>query len=109
MAKPSKKEARNEGILFYFFDRGEPFLVKDFKRTIHRTSQNGILHINKHQWNNDRRRRSHRVAKKYPPMRINMTLYGASDETYERLCNNPKGFTQVTKALSLLKRKQHTS
>ena len=41
--------------------------------------------------------------KKYPPMRINMTLYGASDETYERLCNNPKGFTQVTKALSLLK------
>ena len=41
--------------------------------------------------------------KQTPPIRINMTLYGASDETYGRLCGNPKGFTQVTKAIRLLK------
>ena len=37
------------------------------------------------------------------PRRINITLYGASDETYGRLCRNPQGFTQVTKAIRLLK------
>ena len=58
------KEARNEGMLFTF-DRGRTIFSKRLQRTIHRTSQNGILHINKHQWNNDRRR-SHRVAKKIP-------------------------------------------
>lgn len=36
-------------------------------------------------------------------MRMNITLYGASDETYSKLCRNPKGFTQVTRAISLLK------
>ena len=40
--------------------------------------------------------------KKVPPVRINITLYGASDETYGRLCCNPHGFTQVTKAIRLL-------
>ena len=38
-----------------------------------------------------------------PPTRINITLYGASNKTYERLCGNPQGFTQVTKAIHLLK------
>ena len=41
--------------------------------------------------------------KKCPPVRINMTLYGSSDETYERLCRNPKGFTQAVRAIHLLK------
>ena len=41
--------------------------------------------------------------KETPPVRINITLYGASDETYGRLCRNPRGFTQVTKAIRLLK------
>ena len=41
--------------------------------------------------------------KETPPVRINITLYGASDETYARLCGNPQGFTQVTRAIRLLK------
>lgn len=41
--------------------------------------------------------------KKCPPAKINITIYGASDETYERLCMNPKGYTQVTHAIRLLK------
>ena len=32
-----------------------------------------------------------------------MTLYGASNETYKELCNNPKGFDQATKGIKLLK------
>ena len=41
--------------------------------------------------------------KNCPPVRINISLYGASNETYARLCGNPKGFTQVTNAIALLK------
>ena len=94
------KEARNEGMLFLLLTGGEPFLVKNFKELYIELHKMGFcISINTNgtmideeviEW-----------LKKYPPMRINMTLYGASDETYERLCNNPKGFTQVTKALSL--------
>ncbi|MFR1810065.1 MAG: radical SAM protein [Terrisporobacter sp.] len=96
------KEARDEGMLFLLLTGGEPFLVKNFKELYIELHKMGFcISINSNgtmideeviEW-----------LKKYPPMRINMTLYGASDETYERLCNNPKGFTQVTKALSLLK------
>ncbi len=34
---------------------------------------------------------------------LNITLYGKDDDTYEKLCRNPKGFTQVMKAAGLLK------
>lgn len=96
------KKARERGMLFLLLTGGEPFLVKDFKELYIELHKMGFcISINSNgtmidedviEW-----------LKHYPPMRINMTLYGASDETYERLCNNPKGFTQVTKALSLLK------
>ena len=96
------QKAKDKGMLFLLLTGGEPFLVKDFKELYIELHKMGFcISINSNgtmideeviEW-----------LKHYPPMRINMTLYGASDETYSRLCNNPKGFTQVTKALSLLK------
>ncbi|MCD7820088.1 MAG: radical SAM protein, partial [Lachnospiraceae bacterium] len=38
--------------------------------------------------------------------RFNVSLYGASNETYERLCHNPKGFTQVMNTLRLMKERE---
>ena len=96
------QKAKEKGLLYLLLTGGEPFLVKDFKELYIELHKMGFcISINSNgtmidedviEW-----------LKHYPPMRINMTLYGASDETYGRLCNNPKGFTQVTKALSLLK------
>lgn len=96
------KEAREEGLLFLLLTGGEPFLVEDFKELYIELHKMGFcISINSNgtmideeviEW-----------LKQYPPMRINMTLYGASNETYDRLCRNPEGFTQVTKAISLLK------
>ena len=96
------QKAKEKGMLFLLLTGGEPFLVKDFKELYIELHKMGFcISINSNgtmidedviEW-----------LKHYPPMRINMTLYGASNETYGRLCNNPKGFTQVTKALSLLK------
>ena len=96
------QKAKEKGMLFLLLTGGEPFLVKDFKELYIELHKMGFcISINSNgtmidedviEW-----------LKHYPPMRINMTLYGASDETYGRLCNNTKGFTQVTKAISLLK------
>jgi MoaA/NifB/PqqE/SkfB family radical SAM enzyme len=36
-------------------------------------------------------------------VRINISLYGASDKTYAKLCGNPMGFTQTIRAIRLLK------
>lgn len=96
------QKAKEKGLLYLLLTGGEPFLVKDFKELYIELHKMGFcISINSNgtmidedviEW-----------LKHYPPMRINMTLYGASNETYGRLCNNPKGFTQVTKAISLLK------
>jgi MoaA/NifB/PqqE/SkfB family radical SAM enzyme len=40
--------------------------------------------------------------KNCPPVRINISLYGASNETYANLCGNPMGFTQTVNAIRLL-------
>lgn len=40
--------------------------------------------------------------KKHQCSRINITIYGKDDETYEKLCNNPKGYSQVMHAVELL-------
>lgn len=37
------------------------------------------------------------------PRRINISLYGSSDEIYGEFCRNPQGFTQVMRGIRLLK------
>ena len=96
------KDAKDKGMLFLLLTGGEPFLVKDFKELYIELHKMGFcLSINSNgtMINED----VIKWLKHYPPTRINMTLYGASDETYARLCDNPKGFTQVKAALGLLK------
>ena len=96
------KTAKDNGLLFLLLTGGEPFSRPDFKeimQALHRMglvisiNSNGTL-INEEtvEW-----------LKETPPSRINMTLYGASDETYARLCGNHHGFTQATNAIRLLK------
>lgn len=96
------RQAREEGLLFLLLTGGEPFLVEDFKELYIELHKMGFcISINTNGTMIDENVLA--WLKKYPPMRMNITLYGASDETYSKLCRNPKGFTQVTKALSLLK------
>lgn len=96
------QEAKEQGMLYLLLTGGEPFLRSDFQEIYEGLHKMGfVLSINSNatlidegvvEW-----------LKQIPPVRINITLYGASDDTYERLCRNPQGFTQVTKAIHLLK------
>lgn len=96
------KEARDSGMLYLLLTGGEPFLRKDFRQIYQGLHDQGIImEINSNGTLIDEQTVS--WLKEIPPQRINITLYGASDATYERLCRNPKGFTQVTHAIRLLK------
>lgn len=94
--------AKERGMVYLLLTGGEPFLRTDFKEIMQGLHKMGfVITINSNGTLIDEAV----VAwlKETPPVRVNITLYGASDETYAALCKNPKGFTQVTKAIRLLK------
>lgn len=95
------KACREQGMLFLLLTGGEPFLRPDFKELYQSLSTMGFLvSIN----TNGTLIAEKEVAwlKENPPTRVNITLYGASNKTYENLCGNPKGFDQATRAIDLL-------
>ena len=96
------EEAKKHGMLYLLITGGEPFLHPEFRQILTGLQKMGfVISINSNGTLIDEQT----VAwlKERPPNRINITLYGASDETYDRLCCNPRGFTQVTRAIRLLK------
>ena len=96
------ERAKQAGMLYLLITGGEPFLYPGIKEVLMQLHYMGlIISVNTNGTLID----SQTIAwlKECPPSRFNVTLYGASDETYERLCGNPKGFTQATQAIRLLK------
>lgn len=90
-----------EGLLYPLLTGGEPFIYPGFMELYEKLIRMPIhLAINTNATLLDR----DMVAwlAKMPPRRLNISLYGASDETYARLCGNPNGFTQVMHAFELL-------
>ena len=95
------EEARENGLLYILLTGGEPFTHSEFREILAGLHNRGfIISINSNgtlideevvEW-----------LKLTPPSRINITLYGASDETYARLCGKKDGFTRVTHAIRLL-------
>lgn len=82
------QKAKEQGMLFLLLTGGEPFLRDDFiplYTTLHKMgfvisiNTNGSLLTEE----------LLQVFKEYPPHRINVTLYGASNETYQKLCGVP--------------------
>ena len=96
------RTAKERGMTYLLLTGGEPFLRPDFRQIMQGLHRMGfVLSINSNGTMIDEK--TVEWLKETPPIRINITLYGASDETYGRLCRNPQGFTQVTKAIRLLK------
>lgn len=96
------QEAKGHGLLYLLLTGGEPFSRPDFREILAGLHKMGlVLTINSNGTLIDEKTMEWLVQT--PPVRINITLYGASDATYERLCRNPRGFTQVTKAIRMLR------
>ncbi|WFR57887.1 radical SAM protein [Anaerocolumna sp. AGMB13025] len=96
------EEARDQGMLFLLLTGGEVFLRNDFKTLYEELSMMGF-HITIFtngtlitpavaDWLGSRM-----------PSQMEVTLYGASPETYDRVCGDYSGFKRAMKGIELLK------
>lgn len=91
-----------EGLLYLLLTGGEPFAYPHFRELYEGLHDLHILlSINTNgslitpetvSWLRER-----------APRRINLTLYGASRETYARVCGNPEGYDRALRAVKLLR------
>lgn len=96
------EEAKRYGLVYLLLTGGEPFMRSDLRVIMQGLNAMGLLvSINTNATMID----ENTVAwlKETPPCRVNVTLYGASDATYARLCGNPQGYTQAVRGIRLLK------
>lgn len=92
------REIRDAGTLYLLLTGGEPFLWPDFWTLYEELIQMGFLvSINTNGSLIDEKALE-RLAK-LPPRRVNITLYGASDNTYEALCRTKGVFSRVRHAI----------
>lgn len=91
------REAKAAGTLFLLLTGGEPLLWPDFWTLYDELTEMGFLvSVNTNGSLIDEEAIAHFRAK--PPRRINITLYGAGEESYRSLCGNG-AFSAVDRAI----------
>lgn len=96
------KRAVENGMLFLLLTGGEPFLRPDFFEIYEAMHKLGVMitiNSNGYCIENDIVERLKTMA----PTQMHITLYGGSNETYERLCGVKNGFDRVTRNVIALK------
>lgn len=96
------EQAKSEGMLFLLITGGEPLIYPDFKRLFTSLKKMGLfvsINTNGTMIDDD----MVEFFKSNPPYRINITLYGGSNETYRRLCRFDNGYNRVISAIAKLK------
>lgn len=95
-------EARDNGLLYLLLTGGEPFLYPEFDKLYAWLGMSGIvvmLNTNGTMLTKERAD----LLLKYPPRKVNISLYGASERTYEEVCRWGMGFERTLNAVRLLK------
>lgn len=95
------KQCRDAGMLYLLLTGGEPFLYPNFRQLYTALHEMGlILSINSNGFLIDQQTVT--WLKEHAPSRVNITLYGASRETYAAVCGNAQGFDRAMNAIQLL-------
>ena len=96
------KEAVECGMLFLLLTGGEPFIRKDFRYIYEELTKLGLsITINSNATLIDENIME--WLSKTPPAKINVTLYGKDNETYERLCGLKNGYDRAVRGIELLR------
>ena len=96
------KAGAEQGLLYPLLTGGEPFLHPEFDRILSGMLDMGLqVSINTNGTLIDRTWAD--FLSIHRPTRINLTLYGASRETYRRLCGHADAYDRVVEAVELLK------
>lgn len=97
------KQCQQAGMLHLLLTGGEPFLRPDFREIYDGCRKLGLLvSINTNATLIDDEMISFLASN--PPTRMNITLYGASQETYGNLCGVPSAYDQVVRNILALKK-----
>ena len=95
------RDARDAGMLYLLLTGGEPLLWPGLWELYEELARMGLLvSINTNGSLIDEA--AVERFKKWPPRRVNITLYGANDATYRRLCGADHVFSRVDRAIGLL-------
>jgi radical SAM protein with 4Fe4S-binding SPASM domain len=95
------EDARDAGMLNLVLTGGEIFLRSDFKDIYERLSRMGFkitLYTNGSLIDETKAKWLGRI----PPTSMEITLYGASADTYEKMCGNAAGYERTIKAVDML-------
>ena len=96
------EDAGREGMLYLLLTGGEPFLYPDFWDLYEALNRMGfVISINTNGSMIDET--AVERLRERPPMKINLTLYGAKDSTYESLCGVKGVFSRVDRAITMLR------
>lgn len=95
------RESVEQGMGMLLLTGGEAILYRDFKKLYLELRKMGVfISINTNatmlsdEWIE--------FFKENPPAKFNITIYGGSNETYNRLCGNPNGYDQMKTAVEKL-------
>lgn len=95
------KQAADAGTMFAALSGGEPLLHPDFNQIYTGLKNLGmVVTINTNATLIDEEMADFLASDM--PRRVNVTLYGASEKTYENLCGNGKAFDKVIHAIELM-------
>lgn len=96
------RQAVKEGNLYVLLTGGETLLYPGFKELYLGLKKLGMYVVINTNGSLLTKEMVHFLGEN-PPKRINVSLYGACEDTYEKLCGNRKAFTQVLENLTYLK------
>lgn len=97
------RQAKEEGMLNLTLTGGEPFLHPEFWKIYSELNKMGFLITVL----SNGSLIDEAVMKKFEmygmPYLVKLTVYGASNETYQKICGSKDGFTRICKAIELLR------
>lgn len=96
------QELKEMGTLFILLTGGEPLLYPHFKEVYQELKKMGFI-ITLNTNGTCITEEIVQLFHAYRPRRVNVTLYGASRETYEKLCHRADGFEQCINGIRLLR------
>lgn len=96
------RQAVDAGMVYLLLTGGEPLIRRDFADIYTGLAEMGVvlsLNTNGTQVTDE----TVRCLKEHPPEKVNVTLYGASSESYQAVCGNPQGYEQALRGIRLLR------
>lgn len=97
------RQARDMGTLYVTLTGGEPFLHPEFRKIYSELNKMGFFISIMSNGSLIDEEMIEFFRECGMPFMIKLTVYGASDETYKKVCGSSDGFTKMSKAVDLLK------